>query len=85
MKFRIIIGILVVTNMACFLFGYLQKVAADEQRELAKAASQEANLQRQIALEQRAIAEANAEEAQRQSVIAMEEARKAREAAQRCK
>lgn len=89
MKYKIIIIVLVSTNILSLLFAYAQKVAAEEQRQLAEINAVEAQRLSEIATQQAIIAQENAEEAQRQSVIAMEQVeiarKKAQEAEERCK
>lgn len=73
----IILGVAFIVAIIFFVFGWIKKIDADSQREIAEenriVAVENANkaeLQRQEAVRQTGIAEANAEEAQRQSIRA---------------
>ena len=71
MKLRIVIIILVITNIAAFLYAYAQKVAADQQRELAISVAEKA--------------QHNAMEAHRMAETANEQINKLKEEAASCK
>ena len=85
MKAKIIIVVLVITNIVCLVFAYAQKVAANEQRELAIAAATEAQEQRTIAEQQAVLADHNAAQAMKAHEMALERLKEAEEALVKCK
>lgn len=85
MNSKIIIIVLVVTNLVTLYLFFGQKSSADELRLAAQEAQQEATMQRTIAEEQQKIAEANAVEAMRQHQLAQEQVQEMEARLENCK
>lgn len=72
MKKNILIVVLLVTALASFAFGYIQKIEADSQREKAIVAQQMAERQQQEAEQQKKMAEEARMLAEHQRLLAEE-------------